>query len=163
MKLNILTNELRSLTGIHEQTDFQPINDQETTDSKSCLCANCPSYARGAMTTEPQELLYCQHGESNLEVKRNGCLCPSCSIYKANKYIGWYFCITGRAERASLPGEEGQPSGTEGEAPEGEAPEGEEPPGGEEEPPEGGEEGGEKKPPGKQQPGMKQAMGGQAT
>ena len=151
-KLNVLIGELRSASGLQEQTDFEPINDQEQEALDQCICSSCPTYARGAITTEPQEKTYCLHGESNLEVKKSGCLCPSCEVYKKGKYIGWYFCITGRAESASTPGETGVP---DAETPGGEAGEG----------PTGDEEGGEEPkipdgPSGSQQKSTKQAMGG---
>jgi hypothetical protein len=154
-KLKVLIGELREASGIHEQTDFEPINDNEQQMVDQCICSSCPSYARGAPTTEPQEKGYCGHGESNLEVKKNGCLCPSCEIYKKNKWIGWYFCITGRAEAASSPGATGV---QEPETPGGEAGEG----------PTGDEEGGEEPtipggPPETQQKGTKQAMGGMGS
>lgn len=152
MKLKVLIGELREASHLREQTNFEPIDDREQDALTKCICPSCPTYARGAPTTQPQELTYCLHGESNLEVKRNGCLCPSCEVYKQNKWIGWYFCVTGRAEAASSPGETGE---KEPETPGGEAGEG----------PTGDDEGGEEPstpegPPGSQEAGNKQAMGG---
>lgn len=81
-----------------DATDFNPATEKEKQDQQKCLCASCPTYARGAAQQEPPEAIYCQAGTSNLKPKMKGCLCPSCPVYKESKLIGWYFCTTGRAE-----------------------------------------------------------------
>lgn len=79
-------------------TDFNPATAKEKKNKKSCLCASCPTYARGASEQKPQELTYCESGVSNLKPQMSGCLCCSCEVYKKSRFLGWYYCKTGRAE-----------------------------------------------------------------
>ncbi len=53
-----------------------------------CLCKKCPSYPHKCSG----EVLYCSRGSTLLEVRENGCLCKSCSVYFEYKLEGHYFC-----------------------------------------------------------------------
>ena len=82
-------------------TDFTPKTQEEQQDQGACNCKSCPTFARGAAQAQPVEATYCHAGTSNLTPVARGCLCPSCPVYKNHAFLGWYYCLTSKAERVT--------------------------------------------------------------
>jgi hypothetical protein len=59
-------------------------------NSSRCICGGCPSYPGGGA-------FYCAKGKSALPVRRRGCVCTDCAVFKAYGLEDGYYCIGGVA------------------------------------------------------------------
>jgi glutamate synthase domain-containing protein 2 len=53
-----------------------------------CACPYCPSYPHDCTG----DVLYCGNGKSQCDIKPEGCICNTCSIYYEYELKGIYFC-----------------------------------------------------------------------
>jgi len=65
-------------------------------DLKLCRCDRCPSYPDCA--ADKNILLFCIEGEAPCEVKRRGCICPSCPVHDKYHFTMTFYCADGTEE-----------------------------------------------------------------
>ncbi len=63
--------------------------------SNMCICKKCPSYP---CSKKCNEILYCSKGKSSKKIKKKGCICGNCLIFKMGKFTEGYYCISGIAK-----------------------------------------------------------------
>lgn len=67
------------------------------TISLFCACRKCPSYpGKGDPVT------YCEFGKSKLEIKKKGCICSKCFVWKVNRFSNYYYCETGKDPKSKI-------------------------------------------------------------
>ncbi|UCE44118.1 MAG: DUF2769 domain-containing protein [Candidatus Bathyarchaeota archaeon] len=68
-----------------KEVEDNPQNEETCKD----FCGSCPSYPG------TEEWLFCAQDKSQKEIRRSGCLCPSCQVYMDYELSGDYFCAEG--------------------------------------------------------------------
>jgi Protein of unknown function (DUF2769). len=61
---------------------------------KACICKDCPSYSGGAG-------MFCSRSKSQEQVKKQGCLCETCELFKKLQFEGEYFCLQVEKQESS--------------------------------------------------------------
>jgi hypothetical protein len=67
------------------------VPDNDNTEA-ACICGECPSKNREDLTA------YCATGKSGMAVRRRGCLCGDCSVYRDYDLTRGYYCDEGVTE-----------------------------------------------------------------
>jgi len=62
-----------------------------------CACKKCPSYPK-----EKDSVTYCEFGKSNMEIKKQGCICSQCFVWKINRFYNYYYCETGKDPKSKI-------------------------------------------------------------
>ena len=62
-----------------------------------CTCKKCPSYPE-CSDGKCDTVLYCGRGKSQMKIKKKGCICKPCPIYKMRKFSEDYYCVKGIAK-----------------------------------------------------------------
>ncbi len=62
-----------------------------------CICRKCPSYPG-----KKDPIVYCEFKESNLEIKKQGCVCSNCFVWKINNFSGYYYCQIGKDPKSKI-------------------------------------------------------------
>lgn len=55
-----------------------------------CLCGDCPTYPG-------QGGFFCAKGKSEAKVRRRGCTCGDCQVFKQFSLVDGYYCDAGAA------------------------------------------------------------------
>ncbi len=62
-----------------------------------CICTRCPSYPK---KKDPKT--YCEFGKSDFDVKKKGCVCSECFVWKINRFKDYYYCEKGKDPKSKI-------------------------------------------------------------
>ena len=55
-----------------------------------CICGECPSYPK-------EGSFFCAQGKSEKPVRKRGCVCGDCAVFKEHNLQDGYYCAAGAA------------------------------------------------------------------
>jgi hypothetical protein len=62
-----------------------------------CICGRCPSYPKNKDLKT-----YCEFGKSDFNIKKNGCICAKCFVWKVNRFKNYYYCEKGKDPKSKI-------------------------------------------------------------
>jgi hypothetical protein len=59
-------------------------------NAERCVCPECPTYT--TCMNDKNEYLFCSRGISECDIKKKGCNCPTCPVWRDYGLNDFFYC-----------------------------------------------------------------------